>query len=88
MAMDTDAFYNRDKGTNYGQSRYLCYYLQERGLLVKFYKEFYAHRADDPTGYQTLQSVLGESDMDAFKQRWEKFVLNLSEQFKLLAPTN
>lgn len=88
MAMDTDAFYNRDKGTNYGQSRYLCYYLQERGLLVKFYKEFYAHRADDPTGYHTLQSVLGEQDMDAFQKRWEKFVLDLSEDFKLLAPSS
>jgi hypothetical protein len=88
MTMDTDAFYNRDKGTNYGQSRYLCYYLQERGLLVKFYKEFYAHRASDPSGYQTLQSILGEQDIDAFKQRWEKFVLDLSEEFKLLAPAD
>jgi hypothetical protein len=87
-AMRADAFYNEDKGTNYGQSRYLCYYLQERGLLVKFYKEFYAHRLDDPTGYKTLQSVLGESDMDAFQRRWEKFVLDLSEEFKLLAPAS
>jgi len=83
LAMDTDDFYNRDKGTNYGQSRYLCYYLQERGLLVKFYKEFYAHRASDPTGYQTLQSILGEQDMDAFQKRWGKFVLDLSEGFSL-----
>lgn len=86
MAMDTEAFYNKDKGTNYGQSRYLCYYLQERGLLVKFYKEFNAHQREDPTGYKTLQAILGESDMDAFQRRWEKFVLSLSEEFKLLAP--
>lgn len=88
MAMDVDAFYNKDKGTNYGQSRYLCYYLQERGLLVKFYKEFKAHQDTDPTGYKTLQSILGEKDIDAFQRRWEKFVLNLSEEFKLLAPAN
>ncbi|MDQ3819866.1 MAG: hypothetical protein M3362_19635 [Acidobacteriota bacterium] len=88
MAMDAAAFYNRDKGTNYGQSRYLCYFLQEKGLLVKFYKEFYAHRKDDPTGYKTLQRVLGESDMDAFLARWEKFVLGLSEEFKILAPAD
>src|SRR5438128_7902621 len=36
MALETDAFYNEDKGTNYGQSRYLCYYLQQKGLLIKF----------------------------------------------------
>jgi hypothetical protein len=82
-ATTTSAFYNQDKGTNYSQARYLCYYLQEQGLLVKFYKEFYEHQAEDPTGYQTLQSVLGESDMNAFQKKWEKFVLDLSEEFTL-----
>jgi hypothetical protein len=88
MAMNTRAFYYEDKGTNYSQARYLCYYLQERGLLVKFYKEFYANRKADPTGYQTLQTILNEQDMDAFQKKWEKFVLALSEEFKLLAPAN
>jgi len=86
MATDTRAFYNEDKGTNYGQARYLCYYLQERGLLVKFYKEFKANHKNDPTGYQTLRAVLNETDMSAFQKKWEKFVLDLSEEFKLLAP--
>src|ERR1044071_893385 len=87
-ATATSAFYDKDKGTNYSQARYLCYYLQERGLLVKFYKEFYANRKTDPTGYQTLQTVLNEPDMAAFQQKWEKFVLDLQEEFKLLAPAN
>ena len=39
----TREFYGRDPGTNYSQARYLCYYLQEHGLLVKYYHEF--HRA-------------------------------------------
>lgn len=82
-ATDTQAFYYGDKGTNYSQARYLCYYLQERGLLVKFYKEFYANRKSDPTGYKTLQSVLGETDMDAFQKKWEKFVLDLREEITL-----
>jgi len=34
----------------------------------------------DPTGYETLKRVLGESDMDAFKKKWEKFVLELRSQ--------
>ena len=87
MTTTTAAFYNEDRGTNYAQARYLCYYLQERGLLIKFYKEFYAHRRADPTGYQTLQTVTGENDINAFQKRWEKFVLGLSEEFKLLAPS-
>lgn len=77
-AMDSDAFYEQDRGTNYSQSRYLCYYLQEHGLLVKFYREFHDGHADDSTGYTTLQKVLGEDDMDAFKRKWERFVLKLS----------
>lgn len=82
-AMNANGFYYQDKGTNYGQSRYLLYYLQERGLLVKFYKEFYNSRKTDPTGYQTLQTILGESDMTAFQKKWEKFVLDLSQGFTL-----
>ncbi len=78
MAMDARAFYNDDKGTNYAQSRYLCYYLQQKGLLTKFYREFHAHQKVDPTGYKTLQRILGVRDMNAFKQRWERYVLNLS----------
>lgn len=70
-------FYEEDRGTNYGQSRYLCYYLQQKNVLVKFYHAFHAARAEDPTGYKTLQKILAESDMDAFKKSWEAFVLEL-----------
>lgn len=79
MNLSSRGFYDEDKGTNYSQSRYLCYYLQQRGLLVRFYREFTAHQKQDPTGYQTLQKVLGTRDMKAFKLRWEKFVLGLSQ---------
>lgn len=51
---------------------------REKGLLVRFYKEFRAARAADPSGYETLKGVLGEQDMDAFKVRWEAFVANLT----------
>lgn len=70
-------FYNEDKGTNYAQTRYLCYYLQERGLLVKFYQQFLANRATDPTGYNTLRRVLGVRDMTRFQKTWKQFVLKL-----------
>ncbi len=73
----TDQFYHEDPGTNYSQARYLCYYLQEQGLLQRYYREFHAHASTDPTGYKTLRAVLGETDMDAFKKRWEAFVLKL-----------
>jgi hypothetical protein len=77
MAYNPSSFYNDDKGTNYAQARYLCYYLQQRGLLVKFYREFLAHQKTDPTGHQTLRRILGARDMNVFKLKWEKFVLSL-----------
>jgi len=70
-------FYNMAKGNNYAHARYLCYYLQEKGLLVKFYNAFIRNTQDDPSGYETLKKVLNESDMDDFKKRWEKWVLKL-----------
>jgi hypothetical protein len=79
--MDARAFYNDDKGTNYAQSRYLCYYLQEKGLLRKFYQEFLARQKEDPSGFKSLQKVLAEPDMDAFKIRWEKYVMGLRQGY-------
>ena len=71
-------FYGRDRGTNYAQARYLCYYLQEKGLLVKFYRQFVANRKDDPTGYKTLVEVLGNPEMNVFQKDWEAYVLGLT----------
>lgn len=77
-SMPNREFYREDTGTNYAQARYLCYYLQEKGLLRKYYKEFIANVRTDPTGYKTLQRVLGERDMTAFQRKWTAFVLKLT----------
>jgi hypothetical protein len=72
-------FYTDDaKGANYAQARYLCYYLQEKGLLVKYYQEFTKNAKEDPTGYKFLQKVLAEDDMAAFQKRWEDWVMKLT----------
>ncbi len=70
-------FYHQDRGTNYSQSRYLVYYLQRRGLLKGYYHRFLKNRRADPTGYKTLQRVLGEKDMAAFQRRWQAWVQGL-----------
>ena len=80
-AMDSSAFYNEARGTNYAAARYLCYYLQEKGLLVKFYREFLAKQKTDPTGFKSLKAVLAEPDMDAFKVRWEQYVMGLKQGY-------
>jgi hypothetical protein len=67
-------------GVNYAQARYLCYYLQQKGLLQNYYRRFLANRDNDPTGYKTLMAVLRRDDMDRFQQEWETFVLKLTFQ--------
>lgn len=80
-AMNEAEFYGGGGGgsysEHYGQSRYLCYYLQEKGLLVRFYHEFVTHAKEDPSGLSTLKRVLGENDLNSFKKKWEDFVLQL-----------
>jgi hypothetical protein len=75
---DSEFYEGRHRDTSYGQSRYLMYYLQQNGLLEDFYAKFHANHVKDPTGLATLKQVLGEKDLAAFKQRWEKWVLALT----------
>ena len=82
-AFDARGFYNDDRGVHYAQSRYLLYYLQQKGLLTKFYRDFYARQKTDPTGYQTLRRTLGNVDMRRFKQQWEKYVLGLEQGYEV-----
>lgn len=74
----THEFYNKDKGTNYSQARYLCYYLQEKGLLRKYYHTFHKNAASDPSGYETLKRTLRVEDMAVFQKQWEKWVMTLT----------
>ncbi len=77
MALNKEQFYNKDPGTNYAQSRYLCYYLQEKDKLTEFYNQFRKNKKQDPTGWQTLKKILKTTDMTAFQQNWQQFVLRL-----------
>jgi hypothetical protein len=88
MALNPNSFYNDDRGTNYAQARYLCYYLQQKGLLVKFYREFFARQKTDTTGYETLQRILKTRDMKAFKLKWEKYVLGLQQGYEVTVPVS
>ena len=77
FAMDSNAFYNGASGTHYAQARYLCYYLQDKGLLRKFYREFHTNRSTDPSGVASLRKVLGTNNLVAFQKSWETYVLGL-----------
>ncbi len=77
MALDEGRFYGDDQD-HYAQSRYLCLYLQEKGLLREYVREFRKNKATDPTGYATLRRILGNPDMAAFERRWAAYVAKLT----------
>lgn len=78
LATTNAEFYADARATNYAQARYLCYYLQERDLLHRFYREFRRDAGKDPTGIATLRAVLGEKDIAAFETRWREYVMGLA----------
>lgn len=75
-SLSSARFYGARAGLNYAQSRYLCYYLQERGLLRGYYQALRV--ATDTTGYTTLRETLGNPDMAEFQREWERFVLGIT----------
>jgi hypothetical protein len=60
----------------YAMARYLCFFLQERGLLVRFYRAFRARVDDDPTGMTTLRETTAH-ELGALRTEWERFVAEL-----------
>jgi hypothetical protein len=74
----TSAFYAQEaRGLNYAAARYLCFYLQEKGLLRAFYHRFNAEQGRDPEGGQVLREILGGRSMAAIQKDWEVFVAAL-----------
>ncbi|MBL8912005.1 MAG: C39 family peptidase [Archangium sp.] len=74
-----DQFYDDDSGVHYAMARYLCYWLQEKGLLIKFVKRAQELKGEDKTGLKALTEVLG-GDPDTFQKEWEKFTLALKRR--------
>lgn len=68
-------YLDKNVGMHYAMARYLLYYLQEEGKIETYYHQFVANQEQDPTGFVTLQNVLGERDMRTFQTKWEKIVL-------------
>lgn len=74
IATSSAEFYENPHGMHYAEARYLLYYLQEQGKLHEFYRRFVANSADDPTGANTLCSVMGVADLDQLQTHWLEYV--------------
>jgi hypothetical protein len=77
LAADPD-FYNAEHvGLNYGQARYLMFYLQEKGLLVRYYKTFRDAGTSDSVGIPSLEKIIAPKKLDAFEKEWRAWVMTL-----------
>lgn len=61
MKSNWDEFYGNRSDVNYSQARYLCMYLQEKGLLKKFYKHFRDTYSKDNTGINQIEFITNKS---------------------------
>lgn len=74
LETSTDVFYGDERGLHYATARYLCLWLQEQGLLPRYYREF--REAGPGSGREVLERVLG-APIDEVESSWRDFVLSL-----------
>jgi hypothetical protein len=77
----SDEFYDDEDGYNYAEARYLCYYLQEKGLLLSFYTRFKKTCAHDPSGLKTLEELL-QKDIDSIEIEWLQWARTLPDNLR------
>lgn len=66
------SFYGTNSSLNYAIARYLCMWLQEKGVLKKFYKQFGENVNGDKAGIKTLEKVVGK-DISLIQKEWIKW---------------
>ncbi len=66
-------FYRDERRTHYAEARYFCMYMQEIGLLEKFYKNFRADFRQDPTGAKMIEKLFSKS-LEEIQRDWIEWV--------------
>jgi hypothetical protein len=80
MKTTTEQFYGEDdRGVNYATARYLCMYLQEKQLLIPFFREFKKTAKEDPTGALAFERATGKKPAE-LDPLWREWVLSLRYQ--------
>lgn len=77
LLADPDFYDKESSGLNYAQARYLMMYLQENGLLQKFYVDFRLGVTEDPTGMKTLKKLIAPQALEEFEKGWRRWVASL-----------
>jgi hypothetical protein len=74
-----DDFYGPLRGLNYAQARYLCMYMQEKGLLQKFYLEFRQNHEGEKAAVTALEKVF-DSKFDQIEAGFLTWAASLKAQ--------
>jgi hypothetical protein len=74
----SDDFRGRLEGLNYAQARYFCLYMQEQGVLRKFYHAFRDGRKDDRLGLKSARAMFPERSWDELNQAFRRWVTGLT----------
>lgn len=74
----TQADFMRWPNYNYGQARYMFYYLHEQGQLGTWYRHYLATFAEDPTGGLAWEKTFHKK-VPAIEKDWVAWLLTLSE---------
>ena len=72
----TDAEFYQSRGGHYAAARYFMLYLQEKGVLVEFYRRFRDRFKEDKTGVKFAEEVLTRK-LEEFEPDWRKWVMGL-----------
>ncbi len=64
---------------DYAHARYVCLYLQNRGVLSHFYRKFRANVTEDPTGRQTLCELLQTDSLEPIDEDFRAWVVELQK---------
>lgn len=78
MSTDDETFYSDESALNYSQARYFCMYLQEKGLLKKYYKTFRDNFSTDNTGISFAEELLGKN-ITTIDSEYKSWVLTLKQ---------
>jgi hypothetical protein len=76
FGMSDETFRGDKEDLHYASARYLCQWLDEKGLLWAFYQRWRDSRADDPSGEKAFEAVVGLSPADA-EGKWRSWVRSL-----------
>ncbi|MEZ6071399.1 MAG: hypothetical protein R3C10_14300 [Pirellulales bacterium] len=80
-----DDFRGSGEAVNYAQARYLCMFMQQRGVLTDYFHLFHANFGDDPDGDETLLAVFDSHDWATLNTAFRRWVGELEESTTVTA---